>query len=163
MGRLYGIRSGGRLAEIISRVPFSISVIDVGTDHGYLACALAARGNAVYAVDIAEKPLAKAKANASRFGVADKIHFILADGVPEGLRGKIDCVVIAGVGGETIISILSGAMWLKEESVLIILQPQTKWDLLQKWLAKSGFCVSDEKQVFENGRFFRVLNVRAAE
>jgi len=160
---MFGIRSGGRLAEIISRIPLGVSCVDVGTDHGYLACALAARGNTVYAVDIAAKPLAKAKANAGRFGVAEKIHFMLADGVPEDLRGKIDCVVVAGVGGETIISILSGAMWLKEESVLIILQPQTKWDLLYKWLIESGFNISDEKQVFENGRFFRVLSVRAAE
>ena len=48
-------------------------VADVGTDHGYLSIYLLREGLAsrVYATDLREKPLQKARENSRRFGVAE--------------------------------------------------------------------------------------------
>ena len=154
------ITPGGRLAEIIARVPLGVPVLDVGTDHGIAAIALAQRGHAaVYASDIARGPLDAARRNAVSRGVADGIEFILADGVPEFLRGKIRCAVVAGMGGETIAGILARAPWLRDDGVTLVLQPQTKLDKLLRFLSDSGYPPPSLATVPEKRRVYTVLTV----
>ena len=112
-----------RLEACISYVNQNDRVADIGCDHGLLGIALLERGIArsVIAADVGEGPLSAAKANAQRHGLAGKITFFLSDGV-EKIPRDFDTLVCAGMGGDTMIHILSSSPWLNDDRHRLILQ-----------------------------------------
>ena len=91
-------------------------------------------------------------------GVSDKIHFYLSDGVRE-LPRDFDTMVCAGMGAETMISILEAAPWLRDRRYRLILQCQIKTHLLRRYLTEKGFAIREE-QVLRDGRFlYTVMEV----
>ena len=80
-------------------------VCDVGTDHAYLAAELVLSGkcNKVIASDIKSGPLEAARKTVEKYALSDKIELVLSDGL-ENIDGLgVSDIVIAGMGGETII------------------------------------------------------------
>ena len=124
-----------RLAMAADLVPQCEVLADVGTDHGYLAVWLLQSGKAqkVFASDIGEGPLRSTKETAERFGLEDTLQPILADGLNYPGAEQAEVITICGMGGETMISILSAAPWTKQNRTLI-LQPQSKLTELENWL-----------------------------
>ena len=135
-------------------------VADIGTDHGYLSIWLLQKGIArsVIAADIVPGPLSAARRNAERFGVADKIEFYLSDGV-QSIPRDFDTMVCAGMGADTMISILEAAPWLQDAKYRLILQCQSKTPQLRKYLSDHGFRICEES-VLRDGRFlYTVMEV----
>lgn len=134
-------------------------VADVGCDHGYLGIHLLRSGiaHSVIAADINEMPLQSAVRNAEKFGVRDKMQFFLSDGV-QGIPHDFDALVCAGMGGDTIISILDAAPWLKNTQYRLILQCQSKTPMLRKYLAEQKFHIKLET-VLRDGRFLYTVMV----
>ena len=133
-------------------------VADVGTDHGYLGIWLLREGicPSVIAADIGEGPLSAAKANAQRFGLADKMQFCLSDGVQD-IPRDFDTLVIAGMGAQTMIHILENGPWLAGRTM--VLQPQNKANMLRAWLSQKGWHIRRE-QLVRDGRFiYAVMDV----
>lgn len=133
---------------------------DIGCDHGRLSVYLmqqcaAARG---YACDIRPQPLDKAKQLLSRTGLSGKVETILTDGLI-GLEGRgITDVIVAGIGGEVLAHIVEEAAFLKDSSVRIILQPQSKEQLLRRTLYRLGYRIEQEECVHA-GRFLYTVMV----
>ena len=102
-------------------------VADIGCDHGYLGIHLLKNGiaSSVIAADINEGPLNSAVINARKFGISENIRFFLSDGV-RSIPRDFDCMVCAGMGADTMMSILDAAPWLKNEQYRLILQSQSK-------------------------------------
>jgi tRNA (adenine22-N1)-methyltransferase len=138
-------------------------VVDVGTDHGFLPVWLALRGTAdrITATDIRRAPLARAVRAADAQGVGGRIRFVLCDGLDFDGAQESDTVVIAGMGGETIISILNRAPWTKT-GVRLILQPQSRLDELCGWLSETGYRLDDAVLAEDAGRLYAVLSVSGA-
>ena len=132
-------------------------VADVGTDHGYLGIWLLLEGKArsVIASDIVPGPLSAAKRNAARFGVADRMTFCLSDGV-QSLPRDFDTLVCAGMGGDTMISILSAGQWLQSERYRLVLQCQSKTADLRRYLSENGWRIAKET-VLRDGRFLYTI------
>lgn len=128
-------------------------VADIGCDHGYLGIYLLQEGIArsVIAADINEGPLQAAFHNAHRYGVSDKMSFYLSDGV-RNVPQDFDTLVCAGMGAETMISILEAAPWLKNAKYRLVLQCQTKTHLLRRYLSQQGWCIRQEA-VLRDGKF----------
>lgn len=137
-------------------------VADVGTDHGYLGIYLLQQGIAahVYASDIREQPLEKARANAARFGTAAHMTFSLSDGLSALRPGEADTVVCAGMGADCIVGILEAAPWVRDENVRLILQPQSSGQTLRRWLPEQGFSILRETLLEENRFLYTVLEAR---
>lgn len=138
-------------------------VADVGCDHGYLGIHLLRQGlvRHVYASDINEGPLQSALRNALRFDVAQKMNFFLCPGV-SGLPRDFDTVVCAGMGADTIISILEAAPWLKSSRYRLILQCQSKLPQLRRWLYSQGYAITRET-LAQDGKFlYPVMEVTYA-
>ena len=157
------IRLSNRLAAIAAFVPQGASVVDVGTDHGHIPIFLAQRGGAarIVASDLHEGPLQSARSSAGEYGVGDKIEFIRADGLAfDGVNG-IDAVIISGVGGELIASIIDRAGWLKGQETLLILQPQSKIESLCSYLTGNGYPITDALLVRDSGKLYGVMTARA--
>lgn len=149
-----------RLAACCAFVRPGDRVADVGCDHGYVSIHLLQSGIAshVYASDIREGPLSSARRNAETYGVTDRIDFFLSDGV-QNLPRDFDTLICAGMGGDTMISILSAAPWLKNERFRLILQCQSKTPLLRRYLSENGWDISRET-VLRDGRFlYTVMEV----
>ena len=135
-------------------------VADIGCDHGYLSIYLLKNGIAksVIASDINEGPLQTAVINAEKFGLREQIRFYLSDGV-RNIPRDFDTLVCAGMGGDTMVSILSAAPWLQDGSYRLILQCQSKTPMLRKYLSDNGFAIRREK-VLRDGRFlYTVMEV----
>ena len=135
-------------------------VADIGCDHGYLSIHLLQSGKAasVIASDVRQKPLMSAVGNAEKYGVRDQIEFFLSDGLQK-LPRDFDCMVCAGMGGDTMISILEGAPWLKSSQYRLILQCQSKRPELRRYLSEQGWYIREES-VLEDGRFlYTVMEV----
>lgn len=128
-------------------------VADIGCDHGYLGIYLLQEGiaSSVISADINEGPLRNAYHNAHKYGVADKMHFYLSNGL-RNVPQDFDVVVCAGMGAETMISILEAAPWLRSNRYRLILQCQTKTYLLRRYLSEQGWIISREP-VLQDGKF----------
>jgi len=149
-----------RLAFLASLVPRNARIADVGTDHGYLPVYLLQQGRitAAIASDVGEEPLEHGRRTASEHGVKG-IDFRLCDGLAGVAPEETDTVIIAGMGGDTMVSILTPAPWTKEGK-LLLLQPMTKQEMLRKWLANNGYAIEQERLVWDKGILYPVLLVR---
>lgn len=128
-------------------------VADVGCDHGYLSIHLLTNGIAksCIASDINEQPLLSAVRNAEKYGVRDKMEFYISDGV-RSIPRDFDTVVCAGMGADTMMSILSAAPWLKSGRYRLILQCQSKRPELRQWLYDTGYRIRRET-LAKDGKF----------
>ena len=132
-------------------------VADIGCDHGYLGIHLLKNNIAsfVYASDINEGPLNAAVFNSEKYGVRDKMQFFLSDGV-RNIPRDFDTMVCCGMGGDTMISILEAAPWLKEGKYRLILQCQSKRPELRRYLSQNGWFIQEET-VLKDGRFLYTI------
>ena len=135
-------------------------IADVGCDHGYLSIHLLTQGIARSAIasDVAEGPLQSAVRNAEKFGVRDKIAFFLSDGV-RNIPRDFDTLVCAGMGADTMISILEAAPWLKDPKYRLILQCQSKRPELRKYLYAQGWHIPRETLVKEGKFYYPITEV----
>ena len=142
-----------RLLACCEHIAPGSRVADVGCDHGYLSIYLLQSGKArsVIASDINEGPLRSAVENAEKYGVAENIRFYLSDGV-RNIPRDFDTLVCAGMGGDTMISILEAAPWLRSESYRLVLQCQSKTPMLRQYLSEQGWRIEKES-VLRDGRF----------
>ena len=134
---------------------------DIGTDHAFLPVYLILNGTIKFAVasDINKGPLERAVANAEKYGVSDKIHFALSDGL-DGIEPEkygVGDIVICGMGGELIEKIISRSEYTKKSGVRLILQPMTFAPELREYLVSSGFNIIDEKLCKSSGKIYTVI------
>ena len=135
-------------------------VADIGCDHGYLSIHLLTNGiaSSVIAADINEMPLKSAMRNAEKYGVREKMTFYLSDGV-QSIPRDFDTLVCAGMGADTMVSILEAAPWLQSTQYRLILQCQSKTPMLRKYLSDTGWRITEES-VVRDGRFlYTVMEV----
>ena len=149
-----------RLLAIARLVRQDAYLADIGTDHGYLPVYLAQTGRISRAVaaDINEKPLKQAVAAISAHGLDKKIATVLSDGLKQ-VDNRVEDIVIAGMGGELISSIISAAEWLKNPDKRLILQPMTQDVYLREYLAKQGFCIKEEDIAEDNRHLYVIFSV----
>ena len=150
------LRLGPRLEAVASFVPPDACAADIGTDHGLLPVWLRLNGRAkrVIASDIRPGPLSAAQRNAERY-LADGISFRLCAGLSGVSPEEVDTVVIAGMGGETMISILQEADW-DWSGKRLILEANTRYPELLTWIYAHGLHVCGEKLAEERGRLYRI-------
>ncbi len=140
-------------------------VCDVGTDHAYLAVELIKSGKCgkVIASDVKEGPLKAARKNVERYGVSDKVELVLSDGLENiNLNGVTD-IVVAGMGGETIVNILEDYFYENcLEGIQLILQPMSKPEMLREFLYNLGYMNISERAVEDSYRIYTVICVKTS-
>lgn len=148
-----------RLSCVASLVRLGSRVADIGTDHAYLPVYLVESSLCPFAVasDIGEGPLEAARHTVLTAGLESKISCRLGDGLSTVKAGEVDDVVIAGMGGETIVAILDAAPFVKDPSLRLIMQPMTHGEDLRRWLLENGFSVVEEHLVQDKHHLYPVM------
>ena len=152
----------GRLLLCAQMTREGSRLADIGTDHAYLPIALCAEGKipSALACDINPLPLRSANENIAAFGLSDKIQTRLCDGLSGVGTDEADDIVIAGMGGELIASIIEACEWLKDGEKRLILQPMTRHAALMRRLYANGFAVIRQEAVLDDGKYYTVLLTR---
>ena len=90
-------------------------VCDVGTDHAYLPAYLIENKICDYALasDINDGPLSFAEQTVKKYKFEDRIKLVKSDGLDKIPSENVSDIIIAGMGGETIVSILENVQWIK--------------------------------------------------
>ena len=140
-------------------------IIDVGSDHGYLAIRCLEEGLADEAVctEIHRAPAQRSENALIEAGYGDCSEVFITDGLKGVPLMAGDTVVIAGMGGLNIVDIISRS--LKDngyhvlENVTFVLQPQKSNDIVRKYLSKAGFVFEDESVCYDRDIFYNCMRV----
>ena len=152
-----------RLQLLADWIPQGAALADVGTDHAYLPVSLTLEGRlrSAIACDLRPGPLSRGRDTARRFGVLERIDFRLCNGLAGVRPEEADIVVIAGLGGENIVSILAAAPWTADGKHILLLQPQSRAEELRAFLVANGYVIFRERLAEDRGTIYPVLEVRA--
>lgn len=137
------------------------TVADIGTDHAYVAVKLIndKRANKVIASDIRQGPVDSAKRTVRKYNMEDKIDVRLGAGLSTISENEADTVIIAGMGGELIESIIRDDMETVKNAKLI-LQPMNGQYELRKFLIENNFTIEKEDIAIEGFKVYNVLVVK---
>lgn len=154
-----------RLELIASMVDKCDSVVDVGTDHGYIPIYLIKNGicNKAVASDINKGPVEKAIKNIKRENLQDKIECRLGSGLSTVKPGEVEAAVIAGMGGNLIRDIILEDFNVFKKLNFLLLQPVQNPEVLRKFIYESGFMIIDEELCYDEGKYYEIIKVRYGE
>lgn len=152
-----------RLRLLADWVRPGASIADVGTDHAYLPVFLVLHGRVASAIasDLRPGPLHNARETGTDYGVTQQIDFRLGNGLASIGPEEADTILIAGMGGETIASILAAAPWTADGAHTLLLQPMTRSEVLRRFLAEHGYHITREQLVYDRGTIYPVLEAAA--
>lgn len=153
------IKLSKRLQTIANFVDPGNSVADIGTDHALLSCYLIQEGIApqVVAADVNEGPLKGAEMQVKGYLLQDKISLRLGNGLKVLKPGEIDTVVVAGMGGSTIKTILEDSPKVVKNLKQLILQPNIAGELIRRWACENNFKIVDEELINEDGYYYEII------
>lgn len=139
-------------------------VYDVGSDHAHLALFLlkSKKVKKVVNIELNTKPLTHGMYNLTKEGLINKTSNIINDGlknITRKTKSQPNYICIAGMGGNNIIEILKNKD-KKLNSCYYILQANTEFVLLRKWLAKNKWKVLQEQTCFDRKHYYQIMLVK---
>ncbi len=154
-----------RLKAVADMVNTSGGLLDIGTDHGYLPVYLLKTGRVKRAVacDKNPGPLSKAEANIALYALEGRMKTMLTDGLSGISPSQDDVIVIAGMGGLLISSILQEGLKAAKSADFLVLQPQSHIPEFRRNLHELGFMIIDEDMVMDAGKYYFILKVKTGK
>jgi len=151
-----------RLKAIVSMIGECDSIIDVGTDHGYVPIYLVKNAiiKKAIASDINRGPVAKAKNNIDINKTSQQISCRLGSGLSTVKRGEVQIAIIAGMGGNLIRDIIDADLDVVKELKYMVLQPVQNAEVLREYLYSTGYDIVDEEICYEDGKFYEIIKAR---
>ena len=145
-----------RLSEIYALVDSGSNLADIGSDHGQLVIELAKNNkcNKIFCNDNKVGPFNILK-NAIESYKFNNVTVSLSNGISK-LPDDIDTVVIAGMGGDLIIDILSKHMEKLNHVQTLILAPNTNEKEVRKSICDFGYKILTEKIIYEK-HFYEII------
>ena len=129
---------------------------DIGSDHGYLPCAVLEQGicDRMIVSDISAQALSHARAALTQRGLSDRAVLTVADGL-DALDRPVSTVSVTGMGGKLIASIL---MKDRERlgSASLVLSAHTDQELVREAVCRLGWHLTAEKLCMAANRFYLI-------
>jgi tRNA (adenine22-N1)-methyltransferase len=134
-------------------------LVDIGSDHAKLPVWLAVNGRikSAIAADITEFSVMRSLAIIRRFDVANVVDARISDGFANITENEANDIVIAGLGGKTIIKILDECKWRSLFQKRLILQPMKDSTALQFFLVKKGCKIIEQCLIIERSKKYTVM------
>lgn len=149
-----------RLASLADAIEPAARVADVGTDHGRLPLWLARSGRVTFclATEKDEARLRRAARPPADAPWARRLAYRAGDGL-RAIRpaDAVDTIVLAGLGGRTIVRLLGELPGARLAPRRLVLQPRTEEALVRGWLSAHGWALVRETLAAERGRLHTTL------
>lgn len=148
-----------RLKQVAGKVTNGYRIADIGTDHGYVPVMLLREGIVPYAiaVDISKGSLQKARENAARSGLEDKMDCRLGDGLSCVKPGEADSIIICGMGGILMRRILEEGKETALSARELILSPHRNPELIVEFLQKNDFRIISDVIIEDKKKQYRII------
>ena len=152
-----------RLSRIAEMVGTCECCADIGSDHGRLGAFLLQSGQCqrVVLTDISGASLSKARKLIALMDLEKRASFCVGDGALA-IDCPVDAAVIAGMGGETIASIVEESAG-RLHGARLVLQPNVALASLRRRLNQCGWRIVDEDLVRDGRRIYPILMTTEGE
>ncbi|OZU89949.1 tRNA (adenine(22)-N(1))-methyltransferase TrmK [Virgibacillus indicus] len=153
------IKLSKRLMKTASYLPKGAVFADIGSDHAYLPCYICLRDNTAKAIagEINEGPYYSAVETVTQCELTDEIEVRLGDGLQILNEGEVQQVIIAGMGGSLIKTILEEGIEKLTRVERIIAQPNIDARNVRKWFNQQDFIITNEAILEENGHIYEII------
>ena len=151
-----------RLEIISSLVSNNTIVGDIGCDHGLLDIYLYQNKEniKIIASDINQNALDNAINNIKEVGLSDKIDIRLGSGLDPYKKDEVDTLIMAGMGTYTIIEILKNNLDKIDSVKQIIIQSNTKIELLRYEITKLNYYIDNEIMLLDKGIYYTIISFK---
>lgn len=138
-----------KLEALVNYIDKEDRVADIGCDHAYLliASVLEKHIQMGIGIDVKPGPLSAGRENIFKFGLEDRLDLRLGNGLEPLEVGEVSTVVIAGMGGYSIVEILEKNLSKLVSFDKLILQPMTEKGTVRRFLKKHGWTLVAETLV----------------
>lgn len=152
------MKISNRLQHIASFIDDGSYLIDVGCDHALLDIYLVQNKKNIKAIasDINPNPLQMAQKNIIAHHLENAIMVKLGYGL-ETMPQDVDTIVIAGMGGLTIVDILNKGLNQLTNIKNIIVSPHNDWCQVRTFIVKLGYQVTAETIIYEKRKPYLVI------
>ena len=151
-----------RLSTIASLVEKDSIVADIGADHGYLICSLV-KNNIIkkgYAVENKKGPYKHLCETITKNRLNDDIVTYFDSGILP-LNDEVNTLVLAGMGSENIIDILSKRLdYVSNNINHIICDSHTNQYFLRQQMSQLGFKIEKEIILKEGNIFYEIISFK---
>ena len=152
-----------RLETIYKMVPYSVTA-DVGSDHGKLMISLFQDGRIPhgYAIENKKGPFTRLTKAIKENGLLDDVVPLFSDGITD-LPECVTTIVLAGMGGENIINIISSHVEKLKNVQTIIVDAHNSTPKVRKYITELGYVIADEKMVKEDDIYYEIIKFIKAD
>ena len=152
------IKLSKRLLSIANLVSDNSKVVDIGCDHGLVSIYLAMNKQniSIIASDINQNALDNAIKNINKYHLEDKIKVCLSNGL-DNINDEIDTIIISGMGGHTIVDILTNNQEKLNTVNNIIIQSNNDIEYVRRKIVKLGYYISKEKLILDKNIYYTVI------
>lgn len=153
-----------RLKLICSLADATETLVDVGTDHGYVIIELLKQGKIKFGIasDINKGPVERARANVKDNCLSQKVDFRLGPGLETIKKGEAQGAVIAGMGGNLIRDIIEDRREVFEALDYAIVQPVQNPEVLRKYILNTGIEILDEAVIYDEGKYYEIMKIKSS-
>lgn len=143
-----------RLAAVCGELEKCDTFADVGCDHGYCTLYMLEKGlcRTAQISDISAKSLKKAQALLSAYIAEGRVCPVVCDGLAGVDRGT-EQVLIAGMGGEEIVKILSDGFLPPK----LVLQPMKNAEKVRAFLLGRGYALLHDHTFYADKKFYDLI------
>lgn len=148
-----------RIKKLCTYLDKCESFADVGCDHGYCTEFMLKNGLCDFAVisDISAKCLQKAEKLLESYVKSGKVKSVCCNGL-EAIDESCDQILIAGMGGEEIVSILQNSFIPRA----FVFQPMKNAEKLRRYLCACGVQITVDEVFKSGGKFYFVIKGKNA-
>ncbi len=154
------IKLSKRLKAIANYIGQDIKKLaDIGTDHAYLPCYICLNNESVYAIasDVAKGPYELAVQQVKRLNLENRIDVRLGDGLSTLHEDEVDCIVIAGMGGSLMQTILEAGLNKLHRVSRLVLQPNIDEKSVRQFAVNHQFEIVAEEILKEDDHIYEIL------
>ncbi|WP_228550209.1 tRNA (adenine(22)-N(1))-methyltransferase [Salinibacillus xinjiangensis] len=148
-----------RLKRISQYIPPKNKFADIGSDHAYLPCYVCLEDLSASAIagEINQGPFQKALEQVNRYDLQNRIEVRQGDGLSVIYPKEVQSVVIAGMGGTLITSILEQGHENLRGVKRIITQPNINAKSIRQWFNEHNYDIVSEEVLEEDGYFYEIV------
>lgn len=155
-----------RLEKVVSYVPSGSRIADIGSDHAYLPCYAVQKGQVEFAIagEVVEGPFQSATKQVKSLDLVKEIAVRKGDGLAViEQEDAIDTIVIAGMGGALIRSILEAGATKLVGVKRLVLQPNIAAHQLREWGEVNQWALTAETILREDNKIYEILVLEPSE